>query len=267
MKVGFRLKIFFLCFLSTATLASPTNDELDNADYLSGKNAFQQRCSACHTLAADSANIVGPNLWQIFGKGVGEDTSFTYSSSMASSDLIWDKELIYKFLQGPQKLFPASTMVIPEPVPKEYLIDMIAFMMIETDAANKPKIERTFIAEIIDKSLPISERFPSFWNHLMTNTTHYRLVHSDNQIEFDAYFNTDGSVSTNLNGVTGFWHITEKDMFCYAIHRLPFSTSEFVECFPIAAMAIPRFAKELWRSKPKEDLMLYGGILPGRPID
>lgn len=267
MKVGFQLKIFFLCFLSTATLASPTTDELDNADYLNGKNAFQQRCSACHTLAADSANIVGPNLWQIFGKGVGEDTSFNYSSSMASSDLIWDKELIYKFLQGPQKLFPASTMVIPEPVPKEYLIDMIAFMMIETDAANKPKIERTFIAEIIDKSLPISERFPSFWNHLMTNTTHYRLVHSDNQIEFDAYFNTDGSVSTNLNGVSGFWHITEKDMFCYAIHRLPFSTSEFVECFPIAAMAIPRFAKELWRSKPKEDLMLYGGILPGRPID
>ena len=104
MKVGFRLKIFFLCFLSTATLASPTNDELDNADYLSGKNAFQQRCSACHTLAADSANIVGPNLWQIFGKGVGEDTNFNYSSSMASSDLIWDKELIYKFLQGPQKL-------------------------------------------------------------------------------------------------------------------------------------------------------------------
>ena len=165
MKVGFRLKIFFLCFLSTATLASPTNDELDNADYLSGKNAFQQRCSACHTLAADSANIVGPNLWQIFGKGVGEDTSFNYSSSIASSDLIWDKELIYKFLQGPQKLFPASTMVIPEPVPKEYLIDMIAFMMIETDAANKPKIERTFIAEIIDKSLPISKRFPRFWNH------------------------------------------------------------------------------------------------------
>ena len=62
MKVGFRLKIFFLCFLSTATLASPSTDELDNADYLNGKNAFQQRCSACHTLAADSANIVGPNL-------------------------------------------------------------------------------------------------------------------------------------------------------------------------------------------------------------
>ena len=94
MKVGFRLKIFFLCFLSTATLASPTTDELDNADYLSGKNAFQQRCSACHTLAADSANIVGPNLWQIFGKGVGEDTSFNYSSSMAFSIFIFKSSAV-----------------------------------------------------------------------------------------------------------------------------------------------------------------------------
>ena len=74
--MGFGLKIFFLCFFSTVVLATPTTDQLDNADYLNGKNAFQQRCSACHTLAADSANIVGPNLCQIFGRSVGEDPDY-----------------------------------------------------------------------------------------------------------------------------------------------------------------------------------------------
>ncbi len=101
----------------------------------------------------------------------------------------------------------------------------------------------------------------------MFNTTHYRLITNNNEIEFDAYFNTDGSVSTNLKDTIGFWHVTNKDMFCYAIHRIPFSISEFVECFPIGAMAIPRFAKELWRSKPKEGVILHGGILPGRPVE
>ena len=262
-----RLTLLFFCIISASVHAAPTVEELDKADYLNGKNVFQQRCSACHTLAANSANLIGPNLWHIFNRGVGDDINFRYSDSMSSSDLIWDKELIYKFLRGPQTLFPDSNMIIPEPVPEELLTDMIAFMMIETDAPYKPNIERVFITETTDKSLPVSERFPSFWNHLMFNTTHYRLISNNNEIEFDAYFNTDGSVSTNLKDTFGFWHVTNKDMFCYAIHRLPFAISEFVECFPIGAMAIPRFAKELWRSKPKEGVTLHGGILPGRPIE
>ena len=261
------LTLLFFCIISLSVHALPTIEELEKADYLSGKNGFQQRCSACHTLAENSANLIGPNLWHIFNRGVGDDIDFRYSDSMGSSDLIWDKELVYKFLRGPQTLFPDSNMIIPEPVPEALLTDMIAFMMIETDAPYKPNIERIFIAETIDKSLPISARFPSFWNHLMFNTTHYKLITNNKEIEFDAYFNTDGSVSTNLNGTMGFWHVTNKDMFCYAIHRIPFSISEFVECFPIGAMAIPRFAKELWRSKPKEGAILHGGILPGRPIE
>ena len=264
----FRLvPLFILFFLGIEAFADPTSDQLGTADYLNGRIAFQQRCSACHTLAEDSADLLGPNLWHLFEKGVGENTDFNYSDSMGSSHLIWNSELMYKFLQGPQALFPDTKMIIPEPVPEEFIIDMIAFMMLETDAPNKPNIERISIAEASDKSLPISERFPSFWNHLMFNTTHYRLVTSKEELEFDAYFNTDGSVSTNLKSVEGFWHVTNEDMFCYAIHRLPLSMSEFVECFPIAAMAIPRFAKELWRSKPKDGVVLHGGILPGRSED
>jgi hypothetical protein len=30
-------------------------------------------------------------------------------------------------------------------------------------------------------------------------------------------------------------------------------------------MAIPRFAEELWVSKPQPGVLLHGGILPGRP--
>ena len=101
---GFTVLFFYI--ISASVHAIPTAEQLDKADYLNGKNAFQQRCSACHTLAANSANIIGPNLWHIFNRGVGEDINFKYSDSMGSSGLIWDKELIYKFLRGPQQLFP-----------------------------------------------------------------------------------------------------------------------------------------------------------------
>ena len=137
----------FLYIFSVIVQAVPTYEELDNADYLKGKQAFQQRCSACHTLAENSANIIGPNLWHIFDRGVGDDINFSYSASMGSSDLIWDIELIYKFLRDPRKFFSDTNMIIPEPVPKEFLADMIAFMMLETDAPNKPNIQRVFIAE------------------------------------------------------------------------------------------------------------------------
>ena len=99
----------------------------------------------------------------------------------------------------------------------------------------------------------------------MTNTSRYRLVSDGGELVFKAYFNEDGSVTSDLESIRGFWHVNERDMFCYALYGLPYNPSEFVECFPVAAMAIPRFAEELWESKPADGVVAYGGILPGRP--
>ena len=55
------------------------------------------------------------------------------------------------------------------------------------------------------------------------------------------------------------------EFFCYALDGIPGKPSQLVECFPIAAMAIPRFAEQLWTSKPTEGVTLHGGIVAGRP--
>jgi len=137
-------------------------------------------------------------------------------------------------------------------------------MMVETGAADWERpAAKVVTAEELAK--PPSERFPSFWNHLMTNTTRYRWVGEDSELRFDVYYNTDGSVSSNRDGVFGFWHITKQDMFCYALMGLPMEPAYMVQCFPVVAMAIPRFAEELWQSQPTENVTLYGGIIPGRP--
>lgn len=52
-----------------------------------------------------------------------------------------------------------------------------------------------------------------------------------------------------------------------ALQGLPIRPNYFVRCFPVAAMAIPRFSEQLWQSPMYGGAVLYGGILPGRPTD
>lgn len=245
----------------------PGRDALIAADYQQGRTAFQQRCSACHTLAEDSSNLLGPNLWQMMSRKVGGLEGFGYSPAMEQSDVGWSPGALLAFISDPEGFLPGNRMMIPEPVPEADRVAMIAFIMLETGAADWPRPASAMAQDTsADPQAPLAERFPSFWNHLMTNTTRYRLVTGDGEeLLFEGYFNTDGSVGTSQPGARGFWHVNERDMFCYAIYGLPIKPSQFVECFPVGAMAIPRFNPELWRSKPAEGIELYGGITPGRP--
>ena len=240
-----------------------SRDELVNADYARGRLAFQQRCSACHTLAEDSGNLSGPNLYGMFGSKVGTRNQFDYSEAMKNSEVVWTPEQAAAFAADPAAVIPGTVMVLPEGVPQEDRLAMVSFMMVETGGADWPRPASAMA--VTDPDAPISERFPSFWNHLMFNTTRYRMVTDDGELVFHAYYNTDGTVSSDVESVRGFWQIDERDFFCYSIQGVPLAPGEFVECFPVVAMSIPRFATELWESHPRLEVTLHGGILPGRP--
>ena len=241
-----------------------SRETLKDADYMAGKNAFQGRCSACHTLGDNSLDLTGPALWGVFDRTAGEKPGFAFSSAMQTANFQWTPDSLLAFISDPSGFVPDNIMVIPEPVPENLRTNLISFVMVETGAADWPKPETTFSAVQTDRSKPPAERFPSFWNHMMSNTTRYRMVSGEEELIFEAYFQKDGSITTNTDA-TGFWHITERDFFCYALHELAISPSEFVECFPVAAMAVPRFAVELWQSKPVDGVTMFGGIQPGRP--
>ncbi len=265
------LRTLVLGVSAALTLVSPavsqtnlTRDELAAADYRAGRIAFLQRCSACHTLAEGALALQGPNLFAMFGRQAGADPEFSYSDVLADAGFEWTPDRLADWLADPEGYLPGNAMLIPEAVPQDDITNMISFMMVETGAADweRPEIE-TVSAE--ERAKPPAERFPSFWNHLMSNTTRYRWVEGEEEIIFNVYYNTDGSVTSDKDGVFGFWHITERDMFCYALTGLPLEPPYMVQCFPVAAMAIPRFAEELWQSEPAANVTLYGGILPGRP--
>jgi cytochrome c len=244
-----------------------TMDALKAADYMQGKQTFQGRCSACHTLADDSGDIAGPNLWGVFDRQVGSKEGFVYSAALVKEKFEWSPDRLNNWLADPKGYLPGNIMGIPEPVPAADRLNLISFMLIETGAVDWPRPATAFTANQADRSLPPSERFPSFWNHLMYNTVRYRWVNESagEEFRFDVYNKTDGSIASNVKGLTGFWHITERDFFCYALTGMPVGVGQMVECFPVAAMAIPRFSEELWTSKPQKGVALHGGIVPGRP--
>jgi cytochrome c2 len=245
----------------------PTLEALKAADYMKGKRGFQSRCSACHTLADSSGDIAGPNLWGVFDRVAGTKPGFTYSNALHAADFQWSPSRLDAWLDDPKGYLPGNIMGIPEAVPETERLNILSFMMIETGAVDWPRPETNFADAQADATKPPSERFPSFWNHLMFNTAHYRWENEQagENFRFDAWFKTDGTVVTSEKRVTGFWHITNKNFFCYALTGMPVGIGHMVECFPVAAMAIPRFAEELWVSKPQPGVKLHGGMMAGRP--
>lgn len=248
-----------------------TREQLVNANYRQGMLAFQQRCSACHALARGSSDLAGPSLYGLLARVAGSKPGFAYSPALESAGFRWDPARIAAYIADPGTLVKGTLMQLPEPVPEADRVALIGYLMLETGGADWPRPATPMgpVGSGVGAAAPakgdIAARYPSFWNHLMKNTTRYRLIDGSNEFRFDVYFNIDGSASSNQPGLNGFWHVDAHDMFCYALHGLPVRPRQLVECFPVVAMSIPRFREDLWTTEIGDGVRLSGGIVAGRP--
>ena len=46
-----------------------------------GEKVFK-KCSACHMIASDGKNMIGPNLWGVIGRQAGSVADYKYSKAM-----------------------------------------------------------------------------------------------------------------------------------------------------------------------------------------
>jgi cytochrome c2 len=269
-RIGFILAWVMAGLAPIAMSAEPApvpREALVNANYRQGMVAFQSRCSACHSLAEGGTNLAGPNLYGVFKRNAGGKPDFSYSAALESAGFAWTPARLLAWIADPRGYLPGSSMMLPEPVPEADRVALLSFLMLETGAADwpKPQPPRAAGNAAAAANAPLSERFPSFWNHLMTNTTRYRIQGPSGELRFDAWFNTDGTVTSNIEGMRGFWRETPGEMFCYALQGVPNEMRQLIECFPIVAMTIPRFREELWTTEPVPGFKLTGGIVAGRP--
>lgn len=80
------------------------------ADYNKGRRLFRQ-CSSCHLLDEGGGNLVGPNLYGLFGRQAGAVDGFKYSAALSEADFTWTPEQLDQWLASPKEFLPGNRMV------------------------------------------------------------------------------------------------------------------------------------------------------------
>ena len=78
-------------------------------DVDSGKKVFK-KCAACHSIAQDGGNKIGPKLYNIIGRATGSISDYKYSKALASYGKEWTFEELNGFLIKPASWIKGNKM-------------------------------------------------------------------------------------------------------------------------------------------------------------
>lgn len=77
----------------------------------SGGEGVFAKCSACHTIAQGGADGIGPNLWGVMGKPIGQHVAgFAYSSALSDHGGQWTFENMDAWLTSPRAFANGTKM-------------------------------------------------------------------------------------------------------------------------------------------------------------
>ena len=100
---------------STEQEKTKTEEKVDIAKLLAmgdlahGEKVFK-KCSACHMIASDGKNMIGPNLWGVIGRQAGSVNDYKYSKAMVAYGKDWSFEEMNSYLIKPQAYIKGTKM-------------------------------------------------------------------------------------------------------------------------------------------------------------
>jgi len=108
---------------SVTTVASTTTSETNSvnsgtenimalfasASAADGAKIFS-KCKACHSIAKEGGNKIGPALWGVLGRKAGSLSDYKYSKAMASYGKSWSFEEMNGFLTKPKEWIKGTKM-------------------------------------------------------------------------------------------------------------------------------------------------------------
>ena len=74
-----------------------------------GKSIFK-KCVACHSIAQEGGNKIGPKLYNVVGRTVGSLSDYKFSKALASYGREWTFEELNGFLIKPSKWIKGTKM-------------------------------------------------------------------------------------------------------------------------------------------------------------
>ena len=78
-------------------------------DVDTGKKVYK-KCAACHSIAQDGKNKIGPKLYNVVGRTVGSVSDYKFSKALASYGKEWTFEELNGFLIKPSKWIKGTKM-------------------------------------------------------------------------------------------------------------------------------------------------------------
>jgi Cytochrome c2 len=101
--------------ISTVKTEAKAIEKIDIAQLLAmgdvghGQKVFK-KCSACHMIASDGKNMIGPNLWEVIGRKAGSVEDYKYSKAMVAYGKSWTFEEMNLYLIKPQAYIKGTKM-------------------------------------------------------------------------------------------------------------------------------------------------------------
>ena len=110
-----------------ASLPAPYN----TANFDTGKRTFRL-CQSCHLIEEGAGNRVGPNLYGMFDRKVGELDGFNYSRALMEADFDWTPEKLEEWLADPRGFLPGNRMSFAGVRRPDDRTAVIAYIMLES---------------------------------------------------------------------------------------------------------------------------------------
>jgi cytochrome c len=122
---SYRLPVLTLAIVFSGTAfahaAMPTGDPAK------GAALFSSNCAACHSAVKGGGDEQGPNLYDVYGRKVGSEAGFAYSSGFATAKFNWDDAHLDAWLTKPTAVIPGTYMMYAQPDP-QIRADIIAYL-------------------------------------------------------------------------------------------------------------------------------------------
>ena len=113
------MKLFWACMVLSMQAFS-----VQAADAVRGKQLYESRCGACHSI---DENRAGPAHKGVFGRKAGLAKGFDYSSAVKASKIVWNAKTLDRWLADPEKLIPGQKMGFSVPDAKDRA-DLIEYL-------------------------------------------------------------------------------------------------------------------------------------------
>lgn len=119
-------KLTLAAALAVAIAAPAAAQTMPKGDAVRGKAAFIV-CQTCHVVEPGK-NRIGPTLWGVVGRKSGTVPGYTYSAANKAKGVVWTPQILYTYLDNPQKFIPGTKMTYPGLKDTQKRADVIAFL-------------------------------------------------------------------------------------------------------------------------------------------